>query len=200
MHAYNCTKNNATDCSPYYLMYGQKPRLAIDIRFGLASTQAEECSHNKFLAKHNAQLRWCYELVNLQQCKTSTHHKQWYDKKMRASMPELGDHCLVRQKEFGSKHKIGDFWENNKYVLVEWQLNLPVYTIKSWQGEGWTQVVHRNLLMHTAQPHKQDETGPDSGNTPPGDKGLPEPTPSSTGPVTWSQTRAHWLVQCIWEA
>ena len=36
-HAYNCTKNNATDFSPYYLMYGQKLRLTIDIKFGLAS-------------------------------------------------------------------------------------------------------------------------------------------------------------------
>ena len=57
VHLYNCTKNNATDFSPYYLMYGQKLRLPIDIKFSLASTQAEECSHNEFLAKLSAQLR-----------------------------------------------------------------------------------------------------------------------------------------------
>ena len=57
VHPYNCTKNNATDFSPYYLMYGQKPRLPIDIRFGLTSPQAEEHSHKKFLAKHSAWLK-----------------------------------------------------------------------------------------------------------------------------------------------
>ena len=75
MHVLNCTKNHATDFSPYYLMYGWKPRLSIDIRFALTSPQDEECSHNKFLTKLSAQLRWYYELANLHQCKESTHHK-----------------------------------------------------------------------------------------------------------------------------
>ena len=80
LHAYNCTKNNATGFSPYSLMYGQKPRLPIDIKLGLVSPQAEGHSHNKFLAKLNTWLRWCYQLADLHQC-----HKQWYDWKMRAS-------------------------------------------------------------------------------------------------------------------
>ena len=57
LHVYNCTKNHAMDFSPIYLMYRWKPRFPIDIRFGLTSPQAEECSHNKFLAKLSAQLR-----------------------------------------------------------------------------------------------------------------------------------------------
>ena len=54
VHTYSCTKNNAIDFSPYYLMYGWKPRLPIDLRFGLASPQAEEHSCNKCLAKLDA--------------------------------------------------------------------------------------------------------------------------------------------------
>ena len=56
VHAYNCTKSNAMDFSPYYLMYGCKSRLPIEIQFGLTSPQSEECSHNKFMVKISAQL------------------------------------------------------------------------------------------------------------------------------------------------
>ena len=86
-------------------------------------------------------------------------------------------------------------------MVVEWQPNLLVYTIKSWQGEGQTGIVHRNLLMHIAPPHQQDEVKPDSGdseyNTPPGDIGLLKPISNSTVPMTQNQTRAHQLAQSL---
>ena len=128
-------------------MFGWKLRLPIDIKFGLTSSQAEKHSHKNF-GKLNAWLRWCYEQVDLHQCTESTHHKWWYDQKMRAFRLEPGDLCLVKQKVFGDKNKISDHWENTKYMVIEWQLNLPVYTIKPWKGEGWTWVFNRNLLMH----------------------------------------------------
>ena len=34
MYAYNCTRNNVTGFSPYYLMFGREPCLPIDLLSG----------------------------------------------------------------------------------------------------------------------------------------------------------------------
>ena len=176
VHAYNGTKNNAKDLSPNYLMYRHKPRLPTDIWFGLTSPQSEEHSHNQFLAKLSTQLQWCYELAIQHSHEESTCQKLWYDQRIRASRFQPNDLCLVWQKAFGGKHNIGDCWVNMTYAVVEQQPNLPVYTIKPWQGVGRTLVVHQNLLMHIMPYHRWDEAQSESQdseyNTPPGDEGY----------------------------
>ena len=86
-------------------------------------------------------------------------------------------------------------------MVAEQQLNLPLYTIKLWQGVGRTRVVHWNLLMHIIPPHRQDKKQSESKdseyNTPPGDKRFSGSMLSVIGPVAWSQTRAIQLAQSI---
>ena len=36
VHTYNCIRNDTTQESPFYLMFGSRPRLPIDIAFGIA--------------------------------------------------------------------------------------------------------------------------------------------------------------------
>ena len=56
-HAYNCTSNSATGFSPYYLMFGQKPRLPIDLMFewhANGSNKIEKFVQNWHRALHEA--------------------------------------------------------------------------------------------------------------------------------------------------
>ena len=39
VHAYNCAKSNMMEFSPYYLMFGQKPRLGLNLQFRLQTKE-----------------------------------------------------------------------------------------------------------------------------------------------------------------
>ena len=63
VHAYNCTRNNATGFSPYYLIFGQKPHLPIDLIFG---TNTADLKGNNITYVENLKKRmeWAYKTAN----------------------------------------------------------------------------------------------------------------------------------------
>ena len=61
---------------------------------------------------------------------------------------KVGDKVFLKHTAFKCKHKIQDRWENAIYEVVEQTLgNIPVFKIKSMEGEDKMKVVHRNLLL-----------------------------------------------------
>ena len=53
VHGYNCTRHDTTGYSPYFLMFGRQPRLALDVVLGLASTDIHHKDYNKYIDKLN---------------------------------------------------------------------------------------------------------------------------------------------------
>ena len=63
MYAYNCTRNNATGFGPYYLMFGWKPHLPIDLIIGTntANLKGNSITYIENLKKR---MKWAYQTAN----------------------------------------------------------------------------------------------------------------------------------------
>ena len=59
-----------------------------------------------------------------------------------------GDTVLVRQKVFGSNHKITDRWEIPVYKVLEKHSDRPVFTVQRIGpgGDNMIKNLHRNML------------------------------------------------------
>ncbi|KAK0148949.1 Gag-Pol polyprotein [Merluccius polli] len=58
LHAYNCTKHEATGFSPHYSLYGRHPRLPVDILFGLMTDEGTETNGPRGYAE-----KWAGKMV-----------------------------------------------------------------------------------------------------------------------------------------
>ena len=61
VHVYNCTRSTATGFSPYYLMYGQKPQLLVNLYFGTQKADMNVTTSTKFVQQLHERLEWAYK-------------------------------------------------------------------------------------------------------------------------------------------
>ncbi|XP_070573293.1 uncharacterized protein [Ptychodera flava] len=148
VHAYNCTRNDATQFSPYYLMFGREARLPIDLCFGVSPDEYTKHDYLQYVEDLKSRLKGAYELAENEAKKKALANKRRYDSKVRGSDLLVGDRVLIRNVGLIGKHKLADRWKPDVHV-VEKRLddNLPVYVVKPETGNGVERTLHRNMLL-----------------------------------------------------
>lgn len=91
VHAYNCTSNEATGFSPYYLMFGREARLPVDLCFGTSSDGTRPETYLKYVTDMRKELKAAYELAESLAAKQNEGNKRRYDQKIRFSKLLPGD-------------------------------------------------------------------------------------------------------------
>ena len=128
VYAYNCTRNNVTDFSPYYLMFGRKPHLPIDILFGTNTADLKGNASTKYVKDLKSRIEWEYKTANEVVKKEQDLNKWHYDCKVRCAQLNIGDKVLLKCTAFKCKHKIQDRYENIIYKVIEQPLGkIPVF-------------------------------------------------------------------------
>ena len=120
VHAYNCTRNDVTGFSPFYLLFRRSPRLPVDLMFGLSRDEA--CvTHRGYAEKWQIAVNEAYSLSAKNNLQSTVAGKKQYDKKVRFSSLQPGDRVLVRSlSERGGPGKLRSYWEQQIHVVMLW--------------------------------------------------------------------------------
>ena len=146
--AYNSMRSLVTGYSPYYLMFGRRPRLPIDLLFPTRRTQMLTCTINEYVASLYDRLR--KSLVIVQDCavKEAQRQKWLYDRKVGAIELRPGDNVLVRLDAFrGQRRKLKNQWGSDLHMVVTHMADgIPAYVVKN-NHTGKKKVVHWARLL-----------------------------------------------------
>ena len=131
VHAYNATFHHSTGYSPYFLMFGRHPRLAIDAFLGLSPDALFATKQAEYVRKLRESLLFAYRKAQEAARRSADEHKARYNLKVRETLLHPGDHVLVRKVGIRRKQKLADRWERQPYI-VRCQPNpdIPVYEVQ----------------------------------------------------------------------
>ena len=148
VHAYNCTKHESTEYSPFFLMFGRQPRLPVDLLLGSADDNEDGNTYEDYVNTLRDRLRSAYDLAASHVAKAQKSQKQRYDLKARCNRVVIGDRVLIRNVGLQGKNKLADRWKEDVFLVISQpQPEIPVFEVKPEAGRGRKRVLHRNLLL-----------------------------------------------------
>ena len=173
--AYNSTTQATTGYSPFFLMFGRKPQLPIDLSCGTASKERKYV--NEYVTDLQSSFRRAYQEVRKSVSDAQEHQKQRYDQQNSSVCYEVGDlvwlhSSVVPQAQSKKLHRP---WKG-PFVILKC-MSSRTYCIQSLATRKQS-VVHFNRL-------KPCISGTRFGITPSGVSASPRtvPTPAPPGRV-----------------
>ncbi len=146
LFCYNTTPHQVTGESPYFLKFGQEPRLPVAFLLGHGQERGPG-SINSWVLEHQTRLQVAFEGAREQLRIAAERSKERHDFHVRDA--PLGEGQLVYLRNYGLKgrHKIQDHWSSVVYQVVKAPgTGGSVYTIAPVNEVNRVRHVHRSLL------------------------------------------------------
>ena len=146
--AYNSTRSLVTGYSLYYLMFGCRPRLPINLLFPMRQMQMLTRTIDEYVASLYDCLRESLAIAQDCAVKEAQRQKQLYDRKVGAVELRPGDHVLVRLDALrGQRRKLKNWWGDDLHTVVTRMADgIPTYVVKN-NHTGKKKVVHQAWLL-----------------------------------------------------
>ena len=147
-HAYNAAIHDSTGFSPYYLMFGRHPRLAMDAFLGIGSGEGVPKSQQDYSDRLKDRLQFAYKKASEEAKKAGETYKKYYDQKVRHAVLEPGDRVLVRNVGLKGRQKLADRWQKHPYIVTSQPIpDIPIHEIKKENSNAKPKLLHRNMLL-----------------------------------------------------
>ena len=146
--AYNATRSQVTGYSPYFLMYGRRPWLPVDLLFPTRNTREWTHTIDEYVKTLYEWLEECVQLAQESASREAQRQKRLYDRKVGAVEFCPGDQVLVRLDAYrGQRRKLKNRWGDDIHIVVACKADgIPVYEVKN-KCTGRTKVLHRARLL-----------------------------------------------------
>ena len=152
LFCYNTTPHHGTGESPFYLMFGQEPRLPADFLLGRVPDPVPG-EVQDWVAEHQAKLRAAFEGARGRLLAAAGRRKERHDQQVRDAPLSVGQRVYVRDHSGRGRQKIQDLWSSVVYQVVRAPVGEgAVYTVAPVNDLDHPKNVHRNMLKAVVQP------------------------------------------------
>ena len=156
-HSYNSTRSQVTGYSPYFLMFGCRPRLPVNLLFPTYRQLPKTKGVNEFVKALYSHLCEVVQKACISADQEAAQHKRLYD--CRAGVAELctRDRVLVCLDAYrGTRHKLKNRWGSELHMVVGWIADdVPAYVIRN--DDGNEKVLHWAQLLLWSSVDEEEE-------------------------------------------
>ena len=161
--AYNATCSAVTGYSPYYLLFGRRPRIPVDYLFPTLRDSPHQTKMEVSVAAMQKRLKEAFTVARCLTSEEVARQCRYYDCKAGAVALQPGDIVMVRTDGFVGKQKVKDQWEDGGFIVESELEDWPVYKVKCLTSDARQkpkyQILHRNGLLLVTNEDASDIPG-----------------------------------------
>ena len=161
--AYNATCFAVTGYSPYYLLFGRRPRIPVDYLFPTLHDSPHQTKMEVSVAAMQKRLKKAFAVARCLISEEAAKQCCYYDRKAGAVALQPGDIVMVRTDGFVGKRKVKGQWEDRGFVVESQLEDWPVYKVKCPTSDARQkpkyQILHQNHLLLVTNEDASDIPG-----------------------------------------
>ena len=162
--AYNATCCAVTRYSPYYLLFGRRPRIPVDYLFLTLHDSPHQTKMEVSVVAMQKRLKEAFTVARHLTSVEAAKQCHYYDHKAGAVALQPGDIVMVCTNGFVGKRKVKDRWEDRGFIVESQLEDWPVYKVKCLTSDDRQKpkyrILHWNCLLLVTNEDASDISSP----------------------------------------